>query len=86
MTLRQITPNSQLYRVVSIASRGMYTLNEIQSFIHEEFNVHDQETSISARLRQAENEFGYEKSKTRFVNPKTGRVHFRYTLIKQKSH
>ncbi|GKX54075.1 hypothetical protein SOASR030_01870 [Leminorella grimontii] len=75
-------PVTQLQRVIDIATRGSFTLTEIQRQIRKEFGLHDQETSISARIREA-TQCGYRKTRQAFKNEKTGRVHYRYQLTKR---
>lgn len=73
-------PKTQLEQVIAVASTDLLTLKEIQQRILERFNTYHQETSISARIRQANNEYGFQKKSVRFVNPKTKRAHYRYML------
>lgn len=76
-------PITQLQRVICVATRGSFTLTEIQRQIRKEFGLHDQETSISARIREA-TQCGYRKTRQAFKNEKTGRVHYRYQLTKRE--
>lgn len=71
---------TQLERVIYAATEPL-TLSQIQQKIKREFGIYDQETSISARIREATT-CGYQKRRTPVKNNKTGRVHYLYQLSK----
>lgn len=75
-------PNTQLNRVILAESKEPLTLKQIQQNIKKEFGIYDQETSISARIREA-SECGYEKTRIRVINSKTKRAHYLYQLRKK---